>query len=52
MIVDLIRAWPPGMSVHDIAEQSAQVEKSYGLKSTVGDNYAGEWPKEAFAVHG
>ena len=23
VIVDLVRAWPPGMSVHDIAEQSA-----------------------------
>jgi hypothetical protein len=52
IIVDLIRAWPPGMSVHDIAEQSAEVGKAYGLKRTVGDNYAGEWPKEAFAVHG
>src|SRR5262249_25651461 len=26
--------------------------KRYGCKSTVGDNYAGEWPKEAFAEHG
>ena len=52
VIVDLIRAWPPGMSVHDIARESAEVGKAYGLKSTVGDNYAGEWPREAFAEHG
>src|SRR4030095_11744708 len=52
VIVDLIRAWPPGMSVHDIAKESAEVRKAYGLKSTVGDNYAGEWPREAFAEHG
>jgi hypothetical protein len=52
VIVDLIRAWPPGMSVHDIAKESAEVGKAFGLKSTVGDNYAGEWPREAFAEHG
>src|SRR4029453_14288544 len=52
VIVDVIRAWPRSMGVHDIAQQSAAVGKAYGLKSTCGDNYAGEWPKEAFAVHG
>ena len=38
--------------MHDIAKESAEIGKRYGCKSTVGDNYAGEWPKEALAEHG
>jgi hypothetical protein len=51
VIVDLVRAWPPSIGVHAIAKESAEVGRAYGLKSTVGDNYAGEWPREAFAEH-
>src|SRR5262249_7077748 len=52
VVIDLVRAWPPATGAHDIAKESAEIGKRYGLKSTVGDNYAGEWPKEAFAEHG
>jgi hypothetical protein len=52
VIIDLVRAWPPSIGVHDIAKESAEIGKLYGCKSTVGDNYAGEWPKEAFLVYG
>src|SRR5262249_13218923 len=52
VVIDLVRAWPPATGVHDIAKESAEIGKRYGCKSTVGDNYAGEWPKEAFAEHG
>jgi hypothetical protein len=52
VVIDLACAWPPSVGVHDIAKESADIGKRYGCKSTVGDNYAGEWPKEAFAEHG
>lgn len=52
VVIDLVRAWPPATGVHDIAKESAEIGNRYGCKSTVGDNYAGEWPKEAFAEHG
>jgi hypothetical protein len=52
VVIDCLRIWNPGMSVHDIAKESSEVGKLYGLVNTVGDNYAGEWPKEAFATHG
>jgi hypothetical protein len=52
VVIDLVRAWPLATGVHDIAKESAEIGKRYGCKSTVGDNYAGEWPKEALAEHG
>jgi hypothetical protein len=52
VVIDLVRAWPPATGVHDIAKESAEIGNRYGCKSTVGDNYSGEWPKEAFAEHG
>src|SRR5262249_38463882 len=52
VVIDLMCAWPPSMGVHDIAKESTEIGKRYGCKSTIGDNYAGEWPKEAFAEHG
>ena len=52
VVIDLVRAWAPAIGVHEIAKESAEIGKLYGCKSTVGDNYAGEWPKEAFLEHG
>jgi hypothetical protein len=52
VVIDLVRAWPPSVGVHDIAKESAEIGKLYGCKSTVGDNYAGDWPREAFLEHG
>jgi hypothetical protein len=52
VILDYVRVWPPSMSVHEIAGESAEIGKLYGCLSTTGDNFAGSWPKEAFATHG
>ena len=38
--------------MHKIGKDSAAIGKLYGCKSTCGDNYAGEWPREAFLEHG
>jgi hypothetical protein len=51
-VVDLIRAWPPSLGVHDIAKESAEVGKLYHCTKTTGDAYAGLWPTEAFAANG
>jgi hypothetical protein len=48
----LIRAWHPGIGVHDIAKESAEIGKLYFCLKTVGDSYAGLWPTEAFASNG
>src|SRR5262244_3585806 len=42
----------PSLVVHKIAKDSAAIGKLYGCKSTCGDNYAGEWPRETFLEHG
>jgi hypothetical protein len=52
VVIDLVCTWPPQVGVHVIAKESAEIGKQYGCQSTTGDNYAGEWPKEAFLVHG
>jgi hypothetical protein len=49
VVIDLVRAWAPSVGVHDIAKESAEIGKLYGCKSTVGDNYAGEWTERGFS---
>jgi hypothetical protein len=52
IVIDFVHAWHPSVGVHDITEQSAAIGKFYRCTSTTGDNFAAEWPKEAFAMHG
>jgi len=35
-----------------VVTEFADLIKSYRLTPGVGDRYAGEWPREHFAVHG
>jgi hypothetical protein len=39
-------------STESITSEYATLLQSYGISSIHGDNYAGEWPKEAFARYG
>lgn len=51
-VLDCIREIRPPFSPDAAVEQFAAVIKSYGLHRVTGDNYAAEWSKERFRVHG
>jgi hypothetical protein len=51
-ILDLLREVRPPFSPDTVVKDFATVLKSYGISDVTGDNYAGEWPKERFVVHG
>ena len=42
----------PPFSPESVVEEFAALLESYGCFSVAGDRYAGEWPRERFAVHG
>jgi hypothetical protein len=42
----------PPFSPDAVVEEFAALLKTYGVSRVTGDNYAGEWPKERFSVHG
>jgi len=50
-ILDLIREVKPPFSPERVVRDFAATLKSYGISEVVGDHYAGEWPRERFAVH-
>jgi hypothetical protein len=51
-IVDAIRERRPPFSPDDVCREFAATLKSYGITTVQGDHYAGQWPRERFAVHG
>ena len=51
-VVDALREVKPPFSPDGVVEEFAALLKLYGISRVMGDNYAGEWPKERFAVHG
>lgn len=51
-VLDAIRESKPPFSPEQVVEDFAKLLKSYRLSSVTGDRYAGEWPRERFAVHG
>src|ERR1700722_14859434 len=51
-VLDAIREVKPPFSPDAVVKELADLLKGYGLSRVMGDNYAGEWPKERFAVHG
>jgi DNA-binding winged helix-turn-helix (wHTH) protein len=51
-VLDCIREVKPPFSPDAVVEEFAAVLKSYGIARVTGDAYAGEWPRERFAVHG
>lgn len=51
-VVDCLRAWRPPFNPSGVVEECAALLGSYGVRSVVGDRYAGEWPREAFRAKG
>jgi hypothetical protein len=51
-VLDCIREVKPPFSPDAVVEEFAAVLKSYRISRVTGDAYAGEWPRERFAVHG
>jgi len=50
-ILDLIREYKPPFSPDEVVSEIAEILRHYGLSEVIGDNYAGEWPKESFRKH-
>jgi hypothetical protein len=51
-VLDCVREIRPPFSPDTVVEELAALLKSYGVSRVTGDAYAGEWPRERFAVHG
>jgi hypothetical protein len=51
-VVDVLREIRAPYSPARAVETYAELLRSYGLAALTGDNYAGEWPVEAFRGHG
>jgi hypothetical protein len=51
-VLDLVREARPPFSPEAVVADFAEVLRAYGVGTVEGDRYAGEWPRERFAVHG
>jgi hypothetical protein len=51
-ILDLVVERRPPFSPDEVTKEFAATIKGYGIASCQGDHYAGQWPRERFAVHG
>ena len=51
-VLDAIREIKPPFSPDAVVKEYCELLKSYGISRVLGDNYASEWPKERFAIHG
>jgi hypothetical protein len=51
-VLDAIREFVPPFSPDAVCAEIAALCKSYSVAKVVGDNYAKEWPRERFRVHG
>jgi hypothetical protein len=47
-----VREVKPPFSPESVVAEFAAVLRSYGIKTIVADRYAGDWPRDRFAVHG
>jgi len=47
-VVDLIKAWRPPFDPGEVVKECAEALASFRVKTIVGDNYGGEWPKAEF----
>lgn len=52
VIVSCVRRWVPPFSPESVAEQMAEIVKSYGQHSVIGDNYSAELIVELFSKAG
>lgn len=51
-VLDALRERKPPFSPEDVVAEFSALLKTYRISRVTGDNYAGEWPKERFAMHG
>jgi hypothetical protein len=51
-VVDAVREREPPFSPEDVVGEFAALLRKYRITTVQGDKYAGEWPRERFAVHG
>lgn len=51
-VVDLVRERRPPFSPEAVVSDYAATLQGYRIAEVTGDRYAGEWPRERFAVHG
>jgi hypothetical protein len=51
-VLDCVRERRPPFSPEDVVADFAGVLRTYHVTTVTGDRYAGQWPRERFAVHG
>ena len=51
-VLDVLLERRPPFSPEDVTRDFAETIRAFGLSEVTGDRYAGEWPRERFAVHG
>ncbi len=51
-ILDAVREIKPPLSPDSVTKEFSDLIKSYGIATCRGDNYAGLWPRERFAICG
>ena len=52
VVVVAVRERRPPFGPDGVVAEFAELLLTYGIRSVVGDHYAGEWPRERFLVHG
>ncbi|MEI5677356.1 MULTISPECIES: hypothetical protein [unclassified Mesorhizobium] len=52
VVIDAIREIKPPFSPQAATKELADFFRSYGLQSTTGDRYGGDWPREQMRLHG
>ena len=52
VVLDVVREVKPPFSPDNVVREFCALLKAYGVTTVRGDRYAGEWPRERFAVHG
>jgi hypothetical protein len=51
-IIDALRERRPPFAPESVVYEFADLMKSYGIHTVIGDRYGGEWPRERFRVNG
>jgi hypothetical protein len=51
-ILDAVREYRPPFSPESTVQEFAALMTSYGIYTTTGDRYGGEWPRERFRTYG
>lgn len=49
VVQDVMRGWKRARDLEGVVKEIATIAKTYGLRSVVGDKYAGQWVPEAFS---